>query len=161
MNLRVLCAAAGAATIVACAMGGAQKSMAPPTAQTAGAPAPQALTQPNSPKDDEIAELARTIDDQRTTLGLPQPTPDIHSAAVPMSQDARPSVAPVAPVATCHPASDTCSQSCTLSESICTNAKKICDIASELPGDAWASNKCAEGNQTCADAKKRCCDCAP
>ncbi|HET9992511.1 MAG TPA: hypothetical protein VFQ65_28455 [Kofleriaceae bacterium] len=159
MNVRLLCAAAGAATIVACAMGGAQRSTAMP--QTAGAPAPQELPQPSSPKDDEIAALARQIDDERSTLDLPRPTPD-HTSAVPMSQDAHAQVAPVAPTqATCHPASDACSQACTLSGSICTNAKKICDIASELPGDAWASNKCAEGNQTCADAKKHCCDCAP
>jgi hypothetical protein len=164
VSLRAVCAAAAATTIVACAMGGAPKSaMSPPTPQTAGAPAPVELPQPNTPQDDQIAQLAREIDDARGTLQLPPPTPGSgRTAAVPMTSDAHPTVAPVEPTqATCHPASDTCSQTCTLSESICGNAKKICDIANELPGDAWASNKCVEGNETCAAAKKRCCDCAP
>jgi hypothetical protein len=165
VNVRLLLTAAGTAAIVACAMGGAQKAQSLPT--TAGAPAPQTLPQPNRPEDDQIAELAKRIDQDRGTLGLPEPTPEKPTGAMPMSQDTHPSVAPtpVGPVeptqATCHPASDTCTQSCTLSGSICDNAKKICDIASELPGDAWASNKCVEGNQTCSAAKKRCCDCAP
>ena len=42
VNARMLCAAAAATTIVACAMGGAQKAMAPPTPQTAAAPAARA-----------------------------------------------------------------------------------------------------------------------
>lgn len=161
MSLRYLFAAAAATTIVACAMGGAQKSMAPaPTA--ASAPAAQTLPQPNTPKDDQIAELSRSIEDQRTQLGLPAPAPGGKTDAEPMSNDAHVPVAPVAPSApTCHPASETCSQACTLSGSICGNAKKICDIANELPNDAWASNKCVEGNETCAASKKRCCDCAP
>lgn len=160
MSVRALCAAAAAATIVACAAGSAQKAMAPPTA--AGAPAPQTLPQPSGPQDDQIAEYARAIDEQRQQLGLPAPTPAGKTGAVAMSQDAHPSVEPTAPPQpTCHPASDTCTQACTLSGSICDNAKKICDIANELPGDAWASNKCVEGNETCAAAKKRCCDCAP
>jgi hypothetical protein len=159
----MLCAAAAATTIVACAMGGPQKPMAMPAPQTAGAPAPAELPQPNTPEDDQIASLSRQIDDARGTLQLPPPTPGAgRTGAMPMTSDVKPPVAPVAPTqATCHPASDTCSQSCTLSESICGNAKKICDIANELPDDAWASNKCVEGNETCAAAKKRCCDCAP
>jgi hypothetical protein len=163
----MLCAAAAATTIVACAMGGAQKSMSPPPPTAAAAPAAPELPQPNTPEDDQIAELSRSIETDRTTLHLPPPTPGTgRTAAVPMSSDIKPSVAPVAPVepttqATCHPASDTCTQSCTLSDSICGNAKRICEIANELPGDAWASNKCVEGNETCAAAKKRCCDCAP
>jgi len=161
VSLRYLFAAAAATTIVACAMGGGQKSMAPaPT--VASAPAAQTLPQPNTPKDDQIAELSRSIEDQRTQLGLPAPAPGGKTDAEPMSNDAHVPVAPVALSApTCHPASETCSQACTLSGSICANAKKICDIANELPNDAWASNKCVEGNETCAASKKRCCDCAP
>jgi hypothetical protein len=162
VNARMLCAAAAATTIVACAMGGAQKAMAP-APQTAVAPAAPELPQPNTPQDDQIASLSRDIETARDTLRLPPPTPGTgRTGAEPMSTDVKPSVAPVEPTqATCHPASDTCSQTCTLSDSICGNAKKICDIANELPGDAWASNKCVEGNETCAAAKKRCCDCAP
>jgi hypothetical protein len=162
----MLGAAAAATTIVACAMGGAKPSTAPPPTAVA-APATPELVQPNSPQDDQIAELSRDIETARGTMGLPAPTPGTaHTGAMPMTSDVKPSVAPVGPVepttqATCHPASDTCTQSCTLSGSICDNAKKICDIANELPGDAWASNKCVEGNETCAAAKKRCCDCAP
>ncbi|MEO6771689.1 MAG: hypothetical protein ABI467_01540 [Kofleriaceae bacterium] len=159
MNLRLLCAAAGSATIVACAMGGAPKSVMP-APQAGGTPAAQVLPQPSTPRDDEIAALARQIDDERDQLGLAAPTPGT-SAVVPMTQGTHAPVAPVAPSPTCHPASDTCSQSCTLSGSICDNAKKICAIAEELPGDAWASNKCVEGNETCTAATKRCCDCAP
>ncbi|MEP6860856.1 MAG: hypothetical protein ABJE66_09565 [Deltaproteobacteria bacterium] len=164
MSLRMLCAAAAATTIVACAMGGAPTSMAPSTA-AAPAPAPE-LPQPNSPQDDQIASLSRDIESARGTMGLPAPAPGAgRTGAMPMTSDVKPSVAPIGPVeptqATCHPASDTCSQTCTLSESICGNAKKICEIANELPGDAWASNKCVEGNETCVAAKKRCCDCAP
>ena len=160
MSLRLLCAAAAASTIVACAMGGAQQSKAPAPA-VAAAPAAQTMPQPNTPEDDRIAELANQIDAQRQQLGLAAPTPAHVGSVEPM--DVHAPVAPTAPSTqpTCHPASDTCSQSCTLSGSICDNAKKICDIASELPGDAWASNKCVEGNETCAAAKKRCCDCAP
>ena len=161
MSARALCAAAAAATIVACAAaGGPQKAAEIPS--VASAPAPQTLPQPSSPQDDQIAEYARAIEEQRQQLGLPAPNPTGKTGAVAMSQDEHPSVAPTAPTQpTCHPASETCTQACTLSGSICDNAKKICDIASELPGDAWASNKCVEGNETCAAAKKRCCDCAP
>jgi len=160
VSVRALCAAAAAATIVACAAGSAQKAAEAPS--VASAPAPQTLPQPSSPQDDQIAEYARAIEEQRQQLGLPAPTPAGKTGAVAMSQDEHPSVAPTAPTQpTCHPASETCTQACTLSGSICDNAKKICDIATELPGDAWASNKCVEGNETCAAAKKRCCDCAP
>lgn len=162
MSLRALCAAAAATTIVACAMGGAQKSAMAPAPAVAGAPEAQTLPQPSTREDDQIATLAREIDQQRVTLGLPAPTPAGKTGAVAMAEDAHPAVEPTAPTqATCHPASETCAQACTLSGSICDNAKKICEIANELPGDAWASNKCVEGNETCAAAKKHCCDCAP
>ena len=160
MSLRALGAAAAATTIIACAAGGPAKSaMAPaPAAAIAGS----ALPQPSTPQDDQIAEYARAIDEQRQQLGLPAPTGTGTTSAVPMSQDAHTAVEPASPPQpACHPASETCAQACTLSGSICDNAKKICDIANELPGDAWASTKCVEGNETCAAAKKRCCDCAP
>ena len=56
---------------------------------------------------------------------------------------------------------DTCKQSCTLSDSICANAKKICDIAKQLGADPWADQKCSDGNATCSAAHKQCCDCTP
>lgn len=158
----MLCAAAAATTIVACAMGGAKPSTAPPPTAVA-APATPELVQPNSPQDDQIAELSRSIETDRTMLHLPPPPPGTgRTAAAPMSSDIKPSVAPVEPTtqATCHPASDTCTQSCTLSDSICDNAKKICDLAKDLPGDSWADDKCRTATQTCSSAHDKCCGCS-
>lgn len=105
----------------------------------------------------EIERLSAQIDQQRQQMALPM-------AATPGQAPVQPMSVPLSAHADaqCHPApTQTCTDSCTISDSICDNAKKICDIATELPGDAWASNKCVEGNETCAAAKKRCCDCAP
>jgi hypothetical protein len=62
--------------------------------------------------------------------------------------------------ATCRPApKDTCTQSCTLSDSICVNANKICRIAEQLQGDKWATDKCTSGKTTCEAAHMSCCHC--
>jgi len=139
--------------VVACAASRKQ-AMTEAPAQAGGAPS-QAM-----PGDAhaEIEQLSQQIEQQRVQLNLPAP-----QAAEPMS--AHTSVqAPVAPPhtqdATCHPApSQTCSDSCTLSDSICGNADKICKLADGMPGDDWAAGKCSTAKQTCGDAHKRCCDC--
>lgn len=62
--------------------------------------------------------------------------------------------------ASCHPApTDTCTDSCKVSDAICDDAKQICDIAGKLAGDAWAAGKCDSGKQSCTDANKKCCSC--
>jgi hypothetical protein len=69
-------------------------------------------------------------------------------------------VPPKSTDAACHPAAtQTCTDSCKLSDSICDDAKKICDLADQLPGDGWAAGKCASGNASCTDAHAHCCDC--
>jgi hypothetical protein len=62
---------------------------------------------------------------------------------------------------TCKPAvSDTCKDSCTLSDSICGNAEKICTLAKQLgAADSYANEKCAKGTDTCKKSQERCCSC--
>ena len=61
----------------------------------------------------------------------------------------------------CHPAaSQTCTDSCKLSDGICDDAAKICEIAGKLPGDTWAAGKCDSGKASCGDAHKSCCACS-
>jgi hypothetical protein len=112
--------------------------------------------EPGSPHA-EIAQLAQQIEDGRVRLALPAPaaTGCEPSCVQPMS------VEPLSD-AQCHRGqSDTCSQTCTLSDSICGNAHKICELASQLPGDAWADKKCTEGKSTCEAAHAKCCACTP
>lgn len=147
----LLVAAWCALAIAACAMRSAavqpQPPSPPPSQATAGAVMP-------ADSHGEIAQLAAQIDAQRGQLGLPPAAP----ACLPSCQVMPMAVAPSA--ATCQPApSDTCRDTCTLSDSICVDAKKICDLAGALPGDTWAAGKCASAKQTCDDAHARCCAC--
>ena len=147
----LLVAAWCALAIAACAMRSAavqptQPPSPPPTASAAGMPADS---------HGEITQLAAQIDAQRGQLGLPPPA----LACLPSSCTATP-MAETPSAATCQPGpSDTCHDTCTLSDSICVDAKKICDLAGALPGDTWAAGKCASAKQTCDDAHARCCAC--
>ncbi len=106
--------------------------MAPPTA---GASSPH----------DEIERLSNEIAAEQGQLPSSGTTP---MAAVPEAP----------PSATCvRSPSDTCTQTCTLSDSICRNAKQICDLADQLAGDAWATQKCTSAKDT--TATRRCCEC--
>lgn len=106
----------------------------------------------------QIDELAKQIDAQRDQLGLIVPVdtiewPPATSMSAPVSSKTDPQ---------CHPgASQTCQDSCGLSDSICDNAKKICDLAVQLPGDRYAAQKCDEGKATCDAAHGKCCGCQP
>ena len=106
---------------------------------------------PGSPQDTEIQKLSAEIDQQRDAMGLPAQTT---SMALPSMAGSAEQV--------CRPAeTDTCKQSCTISDSICTNAKKICTIAQDLANDGWASQKCSDATATCDAAHRKCCDCQP
>jgi hypothetical protein len=144
--------------LAACAAGGAKKSMAPPAAEshTAGAAdAPGTSPLPGSTRD-QIQQLDDQITISRAKLELEEPTAAaIQSApvqpmgALPAQQDPK-----------CKPAkNDTCTTSCTLSDSICGNANKICELAKSMPGDNWALNKCAKANTTCEQSRTKCCGC--
>ena len=57
-------------------------------------------------------------------------------------------------------ASQTCTDSCNLSDSICKNADRICVLAKELGGaDAYANETCDRGNASCKASRERCCGC--
>lgn len=107
----------------------------------------------------QITELAKQIELSRGKLGLP-PAP-VTMAACPGNQcSPAPEAMTTQADTTCHPAqSDTCTSSCTLSDSICDNASKICNLAKQLPGDAWASERCTSANASCHDAHDKCCAC--
>lgn len=61
---------------------------------------------------------------------------------------------------TCKPAAtDTCNQSCTLSDSVCENADKICKLAEKLPGDTYAADKCRSATDSCKRTRESCCGC--
>jgi len=138
-------AALCAALIVACAA---------PSRQAAPSVAGTAPTGPVSPRD-EIARLDGEIAAQRGQLGLSEP------AVQPMASTVQPmSVPSAANDPSCHPAkSETCTNSCTMSDSICVNAAKICDLANQLAGDSWAAGKCASATETCKAAHDKCCGC--
>ncbi|HEY3806367.1 MAG TPA: hypothetical protein VGL61_27370 [Kofleriaceae bacterium] len=95
---------------------------------------------------DQIQQLANQIDADRVQLNLPAASPMAAAPELP------------APACTRSP-SETCTQTCTLSDSICRNAKQICDLANQLTGDAWAAQKCGDAKSTCGTATKRCCEC--
>jgi len=126
---------------------------------TAPAAAPQAQGGALADPHQEIEQLAAQIDAERAKLGLAAPAAE----AVPMTPH-EPMASQVAPLstadATCRPApSDTCRDTCELSDSICGNAKKICNLADQLAGDAWAEGKCREAKGLCDEAHGRCCGC--
>ncbi len=126
------------------------------------APAPQKASvaphAPQPPAHDEIERLSNQIESQRAQMALPEPpaAPQMATApnATPMGQ------VPSSNAADCHHGtSQTCTDSCNLSDQICGNAQKICDLAQQLAGDAWAAGKCERGKQTCDAAHASCCAC--
>lgn len=147
--VKSLLAAACCMVVIACAAGGRAKTAAPES--TAGAASPM----PESPRE-QIEQLEAQIEASRTELGLEAPTePQIQSAptqpmgAMPSSDDPK-----------CRPAkTETCTTSCTLSDSICGNADKICNLAKGMAGDTWAAGKCAKANTTCEASRTKCCGC--
>jgi hypothetical protein len=129
-----LVAGASIALAIACAARPQPSTMAPPTAATAN-------------PHDEIERLSNEIEAERGQFPATGATPMVAVPEVP-------------PPATCvRSPSETCSQTCTLSDSICRNAKQICDLADQLPGDAWAKQKCVDATNSCSTATRRCCEC--
>jgi hypothetical protein len=102
---------------------------------------------PASSDHDQIQQLSDEIAAQQVQLGLP-------ANATPMA------AAPEAPQTCQRSPSETCTQTCTLTDAICSNASKICDLAGKLGNDAWATQKCEDAKTTCSAATKRCCDCS-
>jgi hypothetical protein len=137
-----LVAGACMALAIACAARQAPMAVSPTMAPASG----------SSPHD-QIQDLANQIDGKRVELKLPEQH-GVGSSATPMGST------PEVP-ACARAQNDTCTQTCTLSDSICDNSKKICELADQLAGDAWAAQKCADGTATCAAATKRCCECTP
>jgi len=159
--MRGIVLGAAAAALVACAAGGRKQMVsAPPQAGGADAGA----TMPGgSPEHAEIAQLDQAITDELTRRGLAVPAdatcgPSCDMAAIAM--DTKPVTADPR-MQSCKPgASDTCQDSCTLSDSICKNADRICTIAHQLGDrDAYANDKCVRGSQSCQASKQRCCSC--
>ena len=117
----------------------------------------KASVAPRAPRShDEIQRLSNEIETQRAQMALPEPSP-----VAPMAVQATPMTNPPSSHdASCtHGTSQTCTDSCTLSDDICLNAKKICDLAHDLPGDDWAAGKCQRGQETCDAAHAKCCAC--
>ncbi len=117
---------------------------------------PQTGPMPGDPKA-EIEEIWNDIEIETKRIGLSVPA----QPAIGTSPPAQPmSTIPRSTDASCkHSNSDTCTQSCTLSDSICTNADKICKLAAKLQGDDWAAGKCTQAKQSCDQAHESCCTC--
>jgi uncharacterized protein with beta-barrel porin domain len=137
-----LVAGACMALAIACAASVAPMAVAPQMAPASG-----------SSSHDQIQELANQLDAKRVELKLPEQH-GVTNGATSMGNT------PEIP-ACARAQSDTCTQTCTLSDSICDNSKKICELADQLAGDAWAAQKCADGKATCTAATQRCCECTP
>ncbi len=157
-----LVAGACMASLLACAAGSSQKVSSSPSVSAAGEPAPG-----SSPQRAEIARLDAAIDTELAKRNQPPAAAPSCSgiglgctgaADTAMSMGVTPDVRRDP---TCKPGpSDTCQDSCTLSDSICSNAGKICSIAKQLgDSDAWANEKCAKGTDSCKRAETRCCSC--
>jgi len=112
---------------------------------------------------DEIRALDQEIEASLTGMGV-KPTPRADCAADASCGQSTP-VAMSVPAAvddpTCKPgASDTCQDSCKLSDSICKSADRICVLAKEIGGaDAYANETCVRGNASCKASRERCCGC--
>ena len=123
-----------------------------PSMEPSAKPTRQAAQDPRS----EIEQLANDIEDARIGMHLGELSPALIEgtkaeplAVVPSSKDA-----------SCHPAqTETCSSSCTFSDSICVNAKRICDLSVSMAGDRWAQDKCKRASATCTVAHEKCCSC--
>ena len=150
--------------IVACAAGGKSPqspSVSPRSADhhqpvAAGTASPEITPMPGDPKA-KIDELWNDIEIETKRIGLSvpaEPAAGTAPAAEPMS------TITLSTDASCkHANNDTCTQSCTLSDSICTNADKICRLAKQLDPDAWAAGKCTQAKQSCEQAHTTCCSC--
>ena len=123
---------------------------APAEATSGGAP----HVLPDSQRD-QLLKLEAELDAHRTTLQLAEPMP-----ADFMNTPVQPLGALVATDdPKCRPGkSETCTNSCTLSNNICKNADSICRLAVEI-NDDWARGKCAKANKTCEASRTKCCGC--
>ena len=144
LRLSVIALVAG---VVAC--GGAKAPMAVKPEQTGAKPLPS-----EDPRT-QIDQLEADIAAARDTLGLAEPS----ESELPGTQAVPLSKPPYLQDGTCKPAkNDTCTKSCTLSDSICGNADKICKLAVEINDDP-ARGKCVKANKTCELSRKKCCGC--
>jgi hypothetical protein len=110
---------------------------------------------PASPHD-QIEELDAKITAATTELKLEEAQPEAIQSSSPTPMGA----ITAAGDPKCRPAkTDTCSTSCTLSDSVCSNADKICTLAKDMQGDTWAENKCKRANLMCEASHKKCCSC--
>ncbi len=124
------------------------------SAQRTSAPPPVAPPMTGESPHAQIERLSNDIEAQRQQMQLPEPVAPLAAHVTPMGR------MPTSHDETCHPAtSQTCTDSCTLSDSICDNAGKICDLANQLQGDSWAADKCSRAKATCDAAHAKCCDC--
>ncbi len=135
---------------------GAQKSKSSMPAPTAGEASP--ATMPGDPRN-EIDLLAAEIDAALASAGIATLAPS--SCEATHSCTAEPyGLPPRVEDPTCAaPTTDTCTQSCTLSDSVCSNADKICNLAGKLPGDDYANEKCQSANDSCKRTREKCCGC--
>ncbi len=151
-----------AAALIACAAGSSHQATSAPMAGAASEPGAGA-----TPERLEIARLDAAIDAELGKRNQP-PAPAPVCSGVGLgcagAADTATSMGVTPKVQrdpTCKPGpSDTCQDTCTLSDSICSNAGKICSIAKQLgDADAWANEKCAKGTDTCKRAEQACCSC--
>ena len=135
--------------------------MSPATVSPAGADG-GALPGGVGPRE-EIQALDRDIEAALTGMGV-KPTPPATCAANQSCGQVAPipmGLPPAIEDPTCKAGtSDTCKDSCSLSDSICKNADRICVLAKELGGsDAYANETCERGNTSCKASRERCCGC--
>ena len=101
---------------------------------------------------EEIQALDREIEAQLTSMGVrPSPPPPcVASASCAQVIPQALAIKPAAEDPTCKPApSDSCKDSCTLSDTICKSADRICVLAQQLGGaDAYANETCSRGNES-------------
>ena len=159
MVTRGVLAGACCALVIAC---GASKSTMSPAAPAAMAPSTGGPANGMAPRE-EIQALDREIEAQLTSMGVrpPPPPPCVANASCAQVIPQALAIQPAAEDPTCKPGpSDTCKDSCTLSDTICKNADRICVLAQQLGGaDAYANETCVRGNESCKTSRERCCAC--
>ena len=149
LSVAVALVAGACAGVVAC--GGAKAPMK--MEQTSGAKPPP--PPPGGGAHGQIEQLEAEIAASRTQLELAEPT-DPELQGVPAEPLSKP---PALQDPQCKPAkTETCTTSCTLSDSICGNAEKICKLAVQI-NDDWARGRCAKANKTCEASRTKCCGC--
>lgn len=143
------------AVVIGCAAAPSRATAPPATSQGATGTAED----PHA----EIARLDRAIDAELAQRGLPPAAAPACTGAscAPTAAEPMATTSSAAEATTCRPGpSDTCKDSCTLSDSICSNAARICDLARQLGGgDAYANETCAKGRASCETSRRRCCGC--